>query len=297
MSKKIRYFLEALALKALMLVFKLLPLDTASNLGGRMGRLIGPKLGASKKALNNINKAIPNQENPKEVIAGMWENLGRVIAEYPHLERISKERVSFKGQEYLVNAKKENKAIMLISAHIANWEITGLSILHHLNISASPVYRAPNNIYVEDLLLNARTAKGKIKAFPKSKSGTRELLKAMKEKQTVGILIDQKYNEGVSVPFFGCPAMTSPAFVDLPQKYDGTLIPVHVERINGANFKISFLPPIALFDENKEPLNRLEIIQNAHALLESWIIRRPEQWLWLHRRWSDKAIKEYKKAA
>jgi KDO2-lipid IV(A) lauroyltransferase len=180
---------------------------------------------------------------------------------------------------------------------MANWEITGLSILYHLNINASPVYRAPNNYYVEKLLLNARTGRGKIKAFPKSKTGTRELLKAMKNKQVTGILIDQKYNEGIAVPFFGQPAMTSPAFVDLPQKFGGTLIPVQIERLNGANFKITFHNPVPLFDDKDKPLKNTEVINKTHQLLENWIRNRPEQWLWLHRRWSDKAIKEYKKAA
>ena len=101
-------------------------------------------------------------------------------------------------------------------------------------------------------------------------------------------LIDQKYNEGVAVPFFGKPAMTNPAFVIMARKYNYPLIPIQIIRENGANFRI------IIHEELKAPKDRPveEVIAQAHGLLEDWIAKRPAQWLWLHRRWESLKLEE-----
>ena len=108
------------------------------------------------------------------------------------------------------------------------------------------------------------------------------MLKSLISGNSLALLGDQKYNEGVCVPFFGHDAMTNPAFVQFAQKFDLPLIPAQCIRMNGANFKIKAHPPIATQNRNVE-----DIISDYHALLEGWITERPEQWLWLHKRWKD----------
>ena len=140
------------------------------------------------------------------------------------------------------------------------------------------------------MLARARTLNGRLGAYSKSRAGGKGLIEAIKNKRCVGILIDQKYNEGLAIPFLGYPAMTNPIFVTLAQKYDAILLPVSNVRIENTRFKLTFHAPLNIAD------NIENTIKSAHTYLENWIKETPSQWLWLHRRWNfaDMAITKEK---
>lgn len=278
--KNLRYILEALLLLLVLAVSKILPVDWASNLGGFLGRSIGPRLAASRKAFNNIKMALPQKSDAEanEILTGMWDNLGRVMMEYPHLEKIGRDRTEIIGLDIL--ERYRDTPAILLSGHLANWECCPPALLIQRNFKASPIYRAPNNPFSDKMLHYARTLAGKIKTIPKSRTGTRHIVKAMQEGYFIGMLIDQKYNEGEAVDFFGTPAMTSPIFAQLAQKFNCPIIPLRIERTEKCNFLITIEEPMKI-----EGKDSLAIIKETHVLLESWIKERPEQWLWLHRRW------------
>lgn len=285
--KKIRYALEALFLYLLFAFFKIMPPETASNIGGWLGRTIGPHLAASRKARNNIKLALPHADETEQnrIIKGMWDNLGRVIAEYPHLERISRDYTTIEGLEILDEINAHQLPVVFIGAHIANWEINSVASLTRLRKPIEITYRAPNNPWTARLLDKARTLDGRITAHPKSRDSGRKILQTLKDGGRIGILIDQKYNEGVEVEFFDTPAMTNPVFVQLCQKYKCPLIPVRTMREQSCHITLTIYPPLALFNETGEALPVEDVIKQAHDSLESWIREKPEQWLWLHRRW------------
>ncbi len=286
--KKLRYFLEYIAFSVLMFVFGILPVDAASATGGWIARSIGPLTGASKKARRHLQKTFPDKadDDINAIILGMWENLGRVFAEYPHLEKIARERVTLITPDNFEHFKTDWKNSILFGGHLANWEVPPVFMdIHH--IKTESVYRAPNNTFIERRLQKLRSLKGLIKTHPKSASGTRSMLKSAKNGNIIGILIDQKYNEGISVPFFGIPAMTSPAFVQMGQKMNIPVIPGRIKRTQGANFEVTVKDPLVLFNEDNTPRNIEDVIQDAHKYLEEWITDAPEQWLWLHKRWGD----------
>ncbi|HPF78132.1 MAG TPA: lipid A biosynthesis acyltransferase [Alphaproteobacteria bacterium] len=280
--KKIRYFLEALLLAFLMGLSKVLPVQNASDFGGWIGRTIGPKLAASRKAYNNIKMAMPgtSDDQAKVIVRDMWDNLGRVMMEYPHLRHIAKDRTEIIGADII--EKYKDKPVIIFAAHLGNWELPPPAMLLQKNIAASPIYRPPNNPISDKMLQNARTLGGLIQTIPKSKTGTRHIVKALQNNQHIGILIDQKYNEGVAVNFFDHPAMTSPAFVQLAQKFDCPLIPMRMERLTGASFRITVFPPLDIKHKSVE-----DVIAESHHMLEEWIKKQPGQWLWLHRRWGN----------
>lgn len=288
--KTIRYACEAAFLYALFFFFGALPPETASNLGGWLGRNIGTRLAASRKARANIKLALPDvdQDTQNRIIKGMWENLGRVIAEYPHLERISHDYTSVEGTDILDQIAQHNLPAVFFGAHIANWEINGAASVTRFKRPIELTYRKPNNPWTAALLHKARTLNGRIKAHPKSRDSGRQIIQTLKDGGTLGILIDQKYNEGVEVAFFDAPAMTNPIFVQLCQKYRCPLIPVRTIREESCNFRLIAYPPLALFDSEGKALPVEDVIRQAHDILESWIREKPEQWLWLHRRWKSK---------
>jgi len=289
--KKLRYIIEAMLLYILFFIFKIMPLDMASGCGGWLGRTMGPRMAASRKAIKNLRSAFPDKSDDEyaHIIRGMWDNLGRTIAEYPHLDKIGRERTDCVNAETLSTMANDNLPGILFTGHIANWEVSATGLLHQGNLPVDIVYRAPNNPWVTSLLDKARSLNHRLQTIPKSRSGTRALLHAMQQGHHIGMLIDQKYNEGISVPFFGKPAMTSPAFVQLCQKFQSPLVPGRIERLEGANFRITIYDPLKIFDENDQALPIETVISAAHTHLESWIREKPEQWLWLHRRWDSAA--------
>lgn len=294
--KKLLYGPEAFFLLLLFLFFKIIPPQTASAIGGWMGRTLGPKLAASRKAEKNLQRALPDLDKNEQdkIIREMWDNLGRVIAEYPHLEKISRDYTTFEDEAALKSFFEKDEAAVLFSAHLANWEINGTAILTHFGKPVDLTYRALNNPWADKILSHARTLGGRIRAYPKSRSSGKDILEAIKQSRYLGILIDQKYNEGINVPFFGLPAMTNPIFVKLAQKYKCPLLPVHNTRLKGAHFRIKIAPPLATHDENGNPRPVEDIIAESHTILENWIRENPGQWLWLHRRWPKQEMEENK---
>lgn len=290
--KKTRYFLEATLLYTLFTVFKLMGLDRASAMGGWIGRHVGPKLAASRKAERNLEHAFPHMEDTERarIIIGMWENLGRIFAEYPHLKYITDHRITLKGGDVFVRLKDRAQGAVFFSAHMGNWEINGGATLIAHDRDVRLTYRAPNNPFSDRLLMKSRLINSRIQASPKTRGSAREMLRALKTGEYIGILIDQKYNEGVEVPFFDRLAMTNPIFVQLCQKQKCALIPMQNKRLKGAHFEITFYEPLELFDENGNSRPVEDVVIEAHHLLEGWIREAPEQWLWLHRRWGEKKL-------
>lgn len=276
--KQFRYATEALVLILFYGLCDILPVVMASRMGGWIGRTVGPRLAASRKARAHLSESLP-QADIEENIAAMWDNLGRVIAEYPHLGEIGAHRVTLTGTEAIKTAQEQGRTVILFGAHLGNWEVMAPAVYHKLGLKLGLVYRAPNNPVSDRLLDYARSLQGKLETIPKSKTGTRRLVKALKEGQSIGILIDQKYNEGVSVNFFGRQAMTSPAFVQLARKYNAVLIPFRSVRDDDCRFTITFEKPLDIGGDD------MSVMRVAHERLESWISETPGQWMWLHKRW------------
>lgn len=285
--KNIRYFFESVLLYALFGFFKCLPASTASNIGGYIGSTIGPKLGASRKARRHLLLAMPDtsKERQDKIIKGMWDNLGRIIAEYPHLESISTDSTKFVNEGRLTSLLEAKTPLVFFGGHIGNWEINSIALLTQHDKAADITFRPPNNPWAAKLLDKARTLNHRITAYPKSRESGRKILQSLKNGHALGILIDQKYNEGIKLPFFGVPAMTNPIFVQLCQRYKCPLVPIRNVRTKGCNFTVNIYPPLNLFDKDGKDRPVEDVIKDAHMLLETWIKEKPEQWIWLHRRW------------
>lgn len=278
--KKIRYLFEAALVHSLMALFRVLPVTMASALGGAIGRTIPPLFAANRKALRHITNSLHTPKAETQAIArGMWDNLGRLFAEYPHLPELYMTRTEVIGIENLGTLPTNPKSpAIFFSGHLANWEISAPSLRQHA-INVDLIYRAPNNPYVKNLLDKCRSMDGALRTYPKSAQGMRQVMMALKEGRRIGILIDQKYNPGVEATFFGQPAMTSLAFIQLAQKFNCPLIPVQVERLPNAHFRVTIHKPL---DITKDEMT---LLTEAHTLLEGWIRKTPAHWLWIHRRW------------
>jgi KDO2-lipid IV(A) lauroyltransferase len=283
--------LEALGARALFGLFKLLPVDAASALGGFLARTIGPRLGASKRAVINMRRAMPelSEAQIRSAVRGMWDNLGRVIAEYPHLDRFrvyeKGGRVEAIGTERVDPILAAGRPILFVSAHFGNWEVATLAATQR-GLSVAQIYRAANNPYIDALVAEFRAIVGS-ELIPKGMVAARRSMEALKEGRHLALLVDQKMNDGIPVPFFGRDAMTAPAVAQLAMRYNAAIIPARVERTRGTHFRLTVFPEVEQPRSGNRQADTHVIMARVNAVIESWIRERPEQWFWLHRRWPD----------
>jgi KDO2-lipid IV(A) lauroyltransferase len=244
-------------------------------------------MGITRVARRNLGHAFPNatEAEKQKIITDMWDNLGRVIAEYPHLRRLW-DRVEVVGEEHIRQAATAGTATIFFGAHIGNWEINALSARHY-GIPIELVYRKPNNPYVDRLLRHARAADA-VSYIPKGIDGARGVLSALKKNRTVGMLLDQKMNEGVPVPFFGRDAMTAPAIAQFALKMGCPLYSSFVERLPGARFRMTIYPPMKVSATGDKDADIRRVLVDINTRIEGWVRAQPGQWLWIHRRWPDK---------
>ncbi len=268
----------------------LLPIDRASALGAAIGRRLGPHLGISKRARINLRRALPELGDAavEQIIIGMWDNLGRVAAEYPHLREIRvfapDGRVETRGVEYLDRAVAGGRRMIIFSGHIANWEIAALAAAQY-GARVTQIYRAANNPLVDRLIARFRGDRGEY--IPKGAAAARRAFAALYRGEHLTLLADQKLNDGIAVPFFGRPAMTAPALALLALRFDCDVLPARVERLEGAHFRLTVFPPLPLVRSGNPQADVAALTARVNAILEAWIRDRPEQWLWVHRRWPD----------
>jgi len=289
-SPKLVHWLQALGSAVGFGVLGLLPLDWASALGGWLARRIGPHLGISKRARLNLNRALPalSDAEAERIIVGMWDNLGRVAAEYPHLRKIRVlepgGRVETRGFEHVDRAVAAGRRMIIFSGHFANWEIAMLAAVQY-GISVAQIYRAANNPLVDRMITRFRGKGGEL--IPKGTVAARRAIAALRRGAHLTMLADQKMNDGIPVPFFGRPAMTAPALAALAVRFDCDVLPARVERLAGARFRLTIFPPLPLPRSSDHHADVVALMTRVNQTLEAWVQDRPAEWFWLHRRWPD----------
>lgn len=292
MVKWLRYRAEALLVQFFLYFFSLLSVKNASALGGKIARFIGRYLRVTAVARDNLAHAIPSLSAAarEQVIAAMWENLGRVAAEFAHIhnpdEHFLDKYVTITGLEHLLAVKNYPQGALLFSGHIGNWEILP-KVAAVYDVPLSFIYRPANNPIVDKVIYETRK-KSSITMLPKGIHGAKAIVAALKKGQAVAMLVDQKMNDGISVPFFGRNAMTAPALAKLALKLGSPVIPARVKRLNGPFFEVQVLPPIMITPTANAAEDVHNYMLKINLLLEEWIRETPEQWFWVHKRWPKK---------
>ncbi len=282
--------LEAGGAATFFAAMRVLPIDLASALGGGLARLIGPRLAASERARRNLGTALPDlaAADIERIVRSMWDNLGRVAAEYPHLPRIrvfpTGGRVETVGLDHLDRAVAAGRPAVLFSGHLGNWEIAALAAGQY-GIDVAQIYRALNNPLVDRMVARFRGSGSEL--IPKGGVASRRALAALRRGAHLALLVDQKLNDGIAVPFFGRPAMTAPALALLALHFNCAVLPARVERLRGARFRLSIHPPLPLPRSGNRAADAAALMAAVNRTLEAWIRERPEQWFWVHNRWPD----------
>src|SRR6056300_789379 len=284
--KLIKYFFQFLFIIFFFSLFKIFGFKISSKIGGKLFEIIGPIFRSKKLIHTNIKKAFPknNSVEIKKLTKLMWNNYGRVFAEYMFIKDFRFQKIDSKieiiGQEILDEIKKSNKPVVFISGHFINFELMAMQI-EKAGIKLSAIYRPLNNIFLNRIMEKIRKkyiCKNQIK---KGIAGTRELIKFQRNNYSIALMIDQRVSEGEKVNFFNQEAYTTTIPAQLAKKFDMPIVPIFIERINDTNFKIKISKPVNFLksDSIKDITSKLNVI------IEEMILNNPTQWIWSHNRW------------
>lgn len=287
--RHVNFAWQAACVYACVALFALLPWRVASNVGGFLGRTIGPRLGVARRAARHVDLAFPEkaQHEKRAIMVAMWDNLGRNVAEAVHLRTIKKAGVvDVDGFHHVTDTLTAGRPVLIVTGHFSNWEVGPMSCVVR-GLDVATVYRPPNNPYVDALVRYLRRPVSPV-LFPKGREGARGIMRWLRDGKAAGLLVDQKMNDGIAVPFFGRPAMTPDAPAQMALLTNAAMIPMTNTRIGKHRFKLVFHPELRVDTPktDKDAFVR-DLTTAMNMFLESHIRIHPGQWLWLHRRWGN----------
>jgi KDO2-lipid IV(A) lauroyltransferase len=258
-------------------------------------RSIGPFFKEHRIARANLVAAFPDK-SPIEIDAilrGVWDNLGRVAAEFAHIDRIRTYDAENPGpaeieytdatHERFHRLRLDGKPGLLFTAHLANWELSA-QVAHRYGLDTVVLYRRPNLGAFADAVEDLRAGSmGTL--MPTGLDAPLKLAEALLVGRHVALLVDQYYVRGVDVTFFGRRTKANPLIARLARQVECPIHGARMVRLPGDRFRCDMtdeITPARDADGKIDVAGTMQIITNV---IEGWVREHPDQWLWLHRRW------------
>ncbi len=269
--------------------------DKTADAFGRIARLIGPLLREERIGRANLTAAFP-EKSPDEIekiLTGVWDNLGRIGAEFAHLDHIwdfteehpetSRIQLAPGTYELFHKLRLDGKPALIFASHLANWELPALAAVAH-GRDAAILYRKPNIASADRIIQEIRQVKmGTL--IPAGRDAPLRLAEALKNGQHVAMLVDQYLGSGVEVTFFGRKTRANPTLARLLRQVECPVHGVRIIRLPGYRFHAELSEEVAPVRDEKGQIDVQGTTQAITSVIEGWIREHPEQWLWLHRRW------------
>ena len=271
------------------------PTKTA-DLFGRILRLIGPMTREQKIGRANLTAAFP-EKSPAEIeaiLAGVWDNLGRIGAEFAHLDHIwdydpnrpeKRSRIEFspRTKELFDQIRDDGKPALVFACHFGNWELPALAAVAH-GLDAAILYRRPNIASADRIIQEMRAVKmGTL--IPAGRDAPLKLAEALQKGQHVAMLVDQYLTNGVEVTFFGRKTKANPMLARLLRQVDCPIHGTRIIRLPGYRFCAELSEEVKPVRDAAGQVDVQGTMQAITSVVEGWIREYPDQWLWLHRRW------------
>lgn len=285
--KKVKHLFEYILFLIFIKIVNKLGIDRSSAVFGKFARFIGPFLPHNKIAKKNLFNVFGNSVDIEKIIPQIWENSGRFIGEFPFIKVMTQEEVDKRteilGTQHIQKLIAKNQPFVFFTGHFANWELA-LRVISKIYPKFAIVYRKSNNSYINKYIDKSRGISDYI-LIPKGIQGSKYLIKAIKSGYSIGMLVDQKLNEGIDVPFFNRPAKTATGAAELHLRYNYPLIPFQIIRTKGSNFKFIIHQALKIKLSGNKETDIYHILLKINQTIESWILEHKEQWLWFHNRW------------
>jgi KDO2-lipid IV(A) lauroyltransferase len=312
--------LEAAPVWAALGLFKILPRRAAASFGAAVARAIGPLLPMTRAARRNLALCFPDKSAAERaaLVRAMWDNLGRIAGEFTHRralwdrslmtaaerygfdrlraaaaagERVTldAERIQIVGAEQFRMMLDSARPALMFTVHMGNWEMMPWTAAR-MGLKFAVIYRRPNNPMIARLIEGRRS--GLVEFLPKGMQGAFGAARVLEKGGKLAMLVDVKENKGIPLPFFGRPAMTGTAIATLALRYDAPLVGVYTERLGPDRMRITMEPPLAVPRTGDEAADTRAIMAAINARVEAWVRARPDQWLWLHKRWPKETYRD-----
>lgn len=298
LRQNILWRIEAWAFDCAQFVSRLFPVDSVSDFGAWLLRTAGPLTGKHKIAETNLRIVFPDASDAEidRLLEAQWAETGRYFAEFLVLDRIAADpsRVEIEGAERLRALSGKAGPAVLISGHFSNFEIMAMAIVR-CGVKCQVTYRALNNPYVDQRIVEGRRSYGVNLFAPKGTAGARALFRGIERGESVSLMADQKFNGGVASPLFGMMAHTAPGPSTYALKFGIPILPMSVQRLSKARFKVIVHEPMKLTDTGDRNVDIEAGVKRINAFIEGRILARPTEWFWVHRRWPNELYKRRKK--
>ncbi|MEZ5835407.1 MAG: lysophospholipid acyltransferase family protein [Geminicoccaceae bacterium] len=263
--------------------------DRAGRLAAGIAGVTGPLLSRSSMLSANLAVALPGlpDSRRRSLVRLAWREIGRVMGEFPNLEQIcvaeADERLEIVEHYDMEPIRRRERQAIFVSGHFANWELAA-GCSRKARFPLSVLYSPQANGAVDAMVQHYREGLG-VEMVPR-KQAVRGIIKALQKGRNFGLLLDQRYDEGQDVPFFGhdTPSGIAAAQIAIRMKLD--YVPVRIQRVKDAHFRITFMPSIDPDPGCGTPMEQaIDMTRRAYGLFEGWIREQPESWLCLKRRW------------
>jgi Kdo2-lipid IVA lauroyltransferase/acyltransferase len=268
----------------------------AANVAGALSRKLGPLFKEHRLAREQLCAAFSEKSAAEieQILAGVWDNLGRVAAEFVHLDEFhvggpqsDDANAIILEPDMLERCRRvvaSDKAMLNFACHSANWEMSGV-VAKKLGAKAAVLYRRPNIRAAGDAIVKLRAdVMGQM--IPTGLDAPVRLARLLQEGVHVGMLVDQHFTKGVDVTFFGRTCKANPLIALLARQTECPIVGLRIIRLPDRNrFRGEITEPI---EPPRDADGRIDIagtMQAITAVIEGWVREYPEQWLWLHRRW------------
>ena len=290
---KLTYFIEYVLFRLLIGFIGLFPPEISINIGRFLGRLACRVDRKHRRiATDNLVMALGMEE--KEALTfsrAVFENLGQTFTEFMQPHRFGRAYISdfvhVEGLENLQRAREKGKGVLILAAHLGNWELLGSALREHSG-PVTVVYKKARNPYVREFIFSARKRRG-IDTIP-HRNSARKILALLKKRETVGILLDQyaTNKDAVKADFFGIPAETNYGLALIALKTGAPVVPAFMVREESGRYRCFYEKAIELDkgDDLQEDIK--SATGRFNEVLERLIRRYPEQWFWVHNRWKVK---------
>lgn len=294
--KAVGYFLLG---ELALLVFKGLRLTSpawAAEKSGRLLRLIGPLMRENRVGRTNLQAAFPEwpPARVEQVLGDVWENLGRVGAEFIHLDRLwavtnpntgEMDGIEFTPEtiERFVKLRDDGKPALIFAAHLGNWELPALAATA-FGLNSLALYRPPAIPQLRKQILQMRSTRMGM-LVPTSLGAPTVVVDELARGIHAGMLVDQYNSRGVDVTFFGRRTKANPLIARLARHIDCPIHGTRVVRLPGNRFRVDLTEAVEKSVDAQGALDVTATMQTINSVIEGWVREHPEQWLWLHRRW------------
>jgi KDO2-lipid IV(A) lauroyltransferase len=280
----------------LMRAIKRVDRKRAANFAGALLRKAGPLFKEHRIGRAQLRAAFPEKADAEidNILAGVWDNLGRVAAEFVHLDEFAITDEGANGQNAITMGPEtreraqrilnSSQVTLIFASHLANWEIPAV-VAKTLGANSAVLYRRPNITAISDAVIKMRAGvMGQL--IPTNLSAPVRLAHLLQSGVHVGMLVDQHFTKGVDVTFFGRTCKANPLIALLARQIECPIHGLRVVRLrDGNSFWGDISDPI---DPPRDAEGRIAIqgtMQAITTVIEGWVREHPEQWLWLHRRW------------